>query len=47
MISCVVVCGKEETEVLKVRNKEVNEMQTIGQPEQNCAVCNTMLIGPD
>ena len=37
----------EETEVLKVRNKEVNEIQTIRQPEQNCAICDTMLIDPD
>jgi hypothetical protein len=38
---------EEETEVLKVHNKEVNEIQTIRQPEQNCAVCHTMLIDPD
>jgi hypothetical protein len=38
---------EEETEVLKVRNKDGNEIQTIRQPEQNCAVCNTMLIDPD
>ena len=38
---------EEETEVLKVRIKEGNEIQTIRQPEQNCAVCDTMLIDPD
>ena len=38
---------EEETEVLKVRNKEGNEIQTIRQPEQNCAVWDTMLIDPD
>ena len=33
--------------MLKVRNKEGNEIQTIRQPEQNCAVWDTMLIDPD
>jgi hypothetical protein len=33
--------------VLKVYNKKGNETQTIRQPEQNCAVCDTMLIDPD
>jgi hypothetical protein len=38
---------EEETEVLKVYNKEGNEVQTIRQPEQNCAVCDARLIDPD
>ena len=38
---------EEETEVLKVCNKEGNEVQTIRQPEQNCAVCDARLIDQD
>ena len=38
---------EDEIEVLKVCNKEGNEIQTIRHPEQNCAVCDTRLIDPD